>query len=192
MRAADISRISGGQAVSELSFIARSSPRLRERICRRKARMRSPCDEASPLSLGTRRKSRIARSNSTWTADQALHGDRKKLNCALRIMVSQSCSLGVSRAFRPIMVKGSYRLQFWVVSYEKCRGGFRASFPPFAIAADNVGAGFGTSPFSDSAGPPIFGGTVKGSAALGGGQIGTTGRCRTRRWSLCGVSRHRQ
>jgi opacity protein-like surface antigen len=34
------------------------------------------------------------------------------------------------------------------------------------------GAGFGSSPFSDPAGPPIFGGTVRGSAALGGGQIG--------------------
>ena len=64
--------------------------------------------------------------------------------------------------------------------------------PTFAIAADmpsyrppplvwswtglylggHVGAGFGSSPFSDPAGPPIFGGTVKGSAALGGGQIG--------------------
>jgi opacity protein-like surface antigen len=66
--------------------------------------------------------------------------------------------------------------------------------PTFAIAADmpnlvyrppqvawswtglylggHVGAGFGSSPFSDSAGPPIFGGTVRGSAALGGGQIG--------------------
>jgi opacity protein-like surface antigen len=64
--------------------------------------------------------------------------------------------------------------------------------PTFAIAADmpsyrppplvwswtglylggHVGAGFGNSPFSDPAGPPIFGGTVRGSAALGGGQIG--------------------
>jgi opacity protein-like surface antigen len=66
--------------------------------------------------------------------------------------------------------------------------------PTFAIAADmpnlayrppqglwswtglylggHLGAGFGSSPFSDTAGPPIFGGTVKGSAALGGGQIG--------------------
>jgi opacity protein-like surface antigen len=64
--------------------------------------------------------------------------------------------------------------------------------PTFAIAADmpsyrppplvwswtglylgrHVGAGFGSSPFSDPAGPPIFGGTVRGSAALGGGQIG--------------------
>jgi len=34
--------------------------------------MRPPRDEASPLSLGTHRKSRIARSNSTWAADQAL------------------------------------------------------------------------------------------------------------------------
>ena len=33
-------------------------------------------------------------------------------------------------------------------------------------------AGFDSSPFSDPAGPPIFGGTVRGSAPLGGGQIG--------------------
>jgi opacity protein-like surface antigen len=36
----------------------------------------------------------------------------------------------------------------------------------------HVGAGFGNSSFSDSAGPAIFGGTVRSSAALGGGQIG--------------------
>jgi len=36
----------------------------------------------------------------------------------------------------------------------------------------HVCAGFSSSPFSDSAGPAIFGGTVKGSAALGCGQVG--------------------
>ena len=64
---------------------------------------------------------------------------------------------------------------------------------PFAIAADmpdiyrappvlwswtgfyiggHVGAGAGNSSFSDPAGPAIYGGTVRGSAASGGGQIG--------------------
>jgi opacity protein-like surface antigen len=36
----------------------------------------------------------------------------------------------------------------------------------------HVGAGFGSSVFSDPAGPPIYGGTVPGTAALGGGQVG--------------------
>jgi hypothetical protein len=73
MMAADISRIGRGQAVPELSFMARSSPRLRDKeICRRKARMRPPYDEVSPLSLGAHRKSRIAPSNITWAADQML------------------------------------------------------------------------------------------------------------------------
>jgi opacity protein-like surface antigen len=66
--------------------------------------------------------------------------------------------------------------------------------PAFAIAADmpnvvyrappvlwswtgfyiggHVGAGFGNASFSDPAGPAIYGGAVRGSAALGGGQIG--------------------
>ena len=65
--------------------------------------------------------------------------------------------------------------------------------PSFAIAADmpevyrappvlwswtgfylggQFGAGFGTSSFSDSAGPAIYGGNVRGSAASGGAQIG--------------------
>jgi opacity protein-like surface antigen len=65
--------------------------------------------------------------------------------------------------------------------------------PGFAVAADmpdvtrpppvlwswtglylggHIGAGFGNSSFSDPAGPPIYGGTVRTSAASGGGQIG--------------------
>jgi opacity protein-like surface antigen/outer membrane protease len=36
----------------------------------------------------------------------------------------------------------------------------------------HLGAGFGSSSFSDPAGPAIFGGTVRTSAAVGGGQIG--------------------
>ncbi|MGA7810119.1 outer membrane beta-barrel protein [Bradyrhizobium sp.] len=36
----------------------------------------------------------------------------------------------------------------------------------------HLGAGFGNSSFSDAAGPAIFGGTVRTSAAVGGGQIG--------------------
>lgn len=36
----------------------------------------------------------------------------------------------------------------------------------------HVGAGFGTAPFADPAGPSIYGGTVRSLTALGGGQIG--------------------
>ncbi len=36
----------------------------------------------------------------------------------------------------------------------------------------HVGAGFSGAAFSDPAGAPIYGGTVRGSAALGGGQVG--------------------
>ena len=36
----------------------------------------------------------------------------------------------------------------------------------------HIGAGFGNSSFSDSAGPPIYGGTVRSTTASGGGQIG--------------------
>jgi opacity protein-like surface antigen len=36
----------------------------------------------------------------------------------------------------------------------------------------HIGAGFGSSQFSDPAGPPIYGGTVRSPAVLGGGQAG--------------------
>ena len=36
----------------------------------------------------------------------------------------------------------------------------------------HIGAGFGNSSFSDPAGPPIYGGTVRSTTASGGGQVG--------------------
>jgi opacity protein-like surface antigen len=106
-------------------------------------------------------------------------------------MVSQPPSSAFLKHFDPAWLTARTGLQVGVVLHEKGPGGFRA-WLPFAIAADmpsyrpppvvwswtglylggHVGAGSGSSPFSDPAGPPIFGGTVRGSAALGGGQIG--------------------
>jgi opacity protein-like surface antigen/outer membrane protease len=48
----------------------------------------------------------------------------------------------------------------------------------------HVGAGFGTSQFSDAAGPAIYGGNVRSPAALGGGQIGANWQIPNSIWVL--------
>jgi opacity protein-like surface antigen len=48
----------------------------------------------------------------------------------------------------------------------------------------HVGAGFGTSQFSDAAGPAIYGGNVRSPAAVGGGQIGANWQIPNSIWVL--------
>src|SRR5665647_1786769 len=48
----------------------------------------------------------------------------------------------------------------------------------------HTGAGFGTSQFSDSAGPAIYGGNVRTPAVLGGGQIGYNWQIPNSNWVL--------
>jgi hypothetical protein len=93
--------------------------------------MRPPGDEASPLSLAliASRGSRVAIAPGPPT--KRCDGERKKLNCGLRIMVSQSLPSAFPGHFGPSRLTARTGFQCWVVLYEKVLAFSRsASFPP--------------------------------------------------------------
>jgi hypothetical protein len=92
--------------------------------------MRPPWDEASPLSLALIASRGQCVAIAPGPPTKPRDGERKKLNCGLRIMVSQSLPSALPRHFNPSWLTAHTAVQFWIVLREKGLGGFGARFPP--------------------------------------------------------------
>ena len=100
-------------------------------------RMRPPWDEASPLSLALIASRGQCVAIAPGPPTKPCDGERKKLNCGLRIMVSQSLPSALPRHFNPSWLTARAGLQFWVVLHGKVLAAFALGFvPSFAVAAD--------------------------------------------------------